>query len=141
MNKEGILNKENSAAILGAEMARRFCLREGENLPPAIEMALKAGSSKDATSEQREFLNSLGMAVYSTVMDPKTSLYKADAKMLGAFENENAARELANSVLPRKYSEKEWTEKDFVSQSIDKGEQHNSNDMAKVVANAKQNSL
>ena len=126
MSKEqGILNKRNSATILGAEMARRFCLKEGENIPPAIEMALKGGNSKDATPNEQEFLNSLSMAVYSTVMNPKTSLYEANAHMLGAFENENAARELANSVLPRKYTKEEWAEKDFISQSIDKGEQDN----------------
>ena len=141
MSKEGILTKENSASILGAEMARRFCLKEGENLPPAIEMALKAGASKDSTPEQQEFLNSLSMAVYSTVMNPKTDLYEANAHMLGAFENQDAARELANSVLPKKYSKEEWAKKDFVSSSIDKGEQQSSVELSKVIAKATQKTL
>ncbi len=140
MSKESsnIRSKEDARRLFEQEAIKDFCLRRGENLPPAVERVL-SGNTKDATPQQQEFLNSLSMAIYSTVRNPKTALYEANANMLGVFENEDAARKLANSVLPKQFTKEDWHEKNFVAAAIDKlPEEQKNSELTQAVLNSRQ---
>ena len=74
---------------------------------------LTSKESRDATSQERDFFNSLSTPKYSEVVNPKTSLYEANVQMRGVFGDMNKAMELANSVLKEKCSEEDWKNGNF----------------------------